>query len=241
MRLFFLCLAGTTRTGSCQRSFLGTFSATSLSGSTVVALSCPFSSPMTAPTPSCAAAPASSPSESGPGTRSSPSTRSSPARMRTSNQAVCDAAAHCPALALWPSQPPPAAAVHPHPGSCRFQTPWSLYHHARSSQENARKPFFPNPMEGFLHAEGQLLLPSLHSSGTRSDSRDCLLRGQCLGGGEPCGEPGYTPGPNQFQRNGVQHHAVFTLLPAPHGVHLLPVLSSQHYACIYSAMYSVIN
>jgi hypothetical protein len=25
-------------------------------------------------------------------------------------------------------------------------------------------------------------------------------------GGEPCGDPGYNPGPNRFQRDGVLHH-----------------------------------
>jgi hypothetical protein len=62
--------------------------------------------------------------------------------------------------------------VHPHPGGSRFQTPWSLHHHAKSSLKNAREPFFPNPVGFFLHALGWLLLPSLHSSSTCSNSRD---------------------------------------------------------------------
>jgi hypothetical protein len=31
--------------------------------------------------------------------------------------------------------------------------------------------------------------------------------------GEPCGEPGYTPGPRQLQRDSLLHHAVYTMLP----------------------------
>jgi hypothetical protein len=123
MFLFFLCLASTTRAASCQTSSLGTSSVPPSSGCSAVASSRPWSTPTTAPTLSYTAAPAPSPSKSGPGTRLSPSAGSSLARMQMTNQTVRDAAANQPARAQWPSQPPPAAAVLPHPGGSCFQSP----------------------------------------------------------------------------------------------------------------------
>jgi hypothetical protein len=79
---------------------------------------------------SCTVGPAHSPSESGPGMRSSPSAGSSPAWMRTLSPAVCNATANSPA-------PAPA-----HFNGSRFQTPWSLHLHTRSSRVNAQESFF---------------------------------------------------------------------------------------------------
>jgi hypothetical protein len=87
-----------------------------------------------------------------------------------------------------------------------FQTPWSL-HPSHQEQPGERPGYvFSQPRRGFLHTTGQPLLPSLHSSGTRSASGDHqqgstsdLSSFKVGTWGMPSGEPGYAPGPSRFQ------------------------------------------
>ncbi len=163
---------------------LGTSCVPPLSGCIAPASSRPCSGPMTAPMPSCIMAPAPSPFEWGPGTRLSPSAGSSLAKTQMLNQAVHYAAANHPAPARWPSQPPPAAAVHPHPGGSCFQAP-GLYTLTPGAAE-----WMPGnglfPTWGFFNAPGQLLLPQplqhrypqpKWRPPARIDLWPCLLRG----------------------------------------------------------------
>jgi hypothetical protein len=159
MLLFFLCLASTRPAASCQRSFLETSSAPPSSGCTAAASSRLCSGRTTAPTPSCTTAPTPSSSESGSGMRSSPSAGSNPARTLTPNQAVRDATVDCPALAQWPSQPPPAAAVHPHPGGSHFQTPGLYTITPEAAERTPGNHFFPIP-GGFLDTPGRRSFPA---------------------------------------------------------------------------------
>jgi hypothetical protein len=91
---------------------------------------------------------------------------------RHTRQSVAD----CLALARWPSQPPPTVAVHPHSGESRFQTPWSLHHHTRSTQENTWEPFFPNPAGGFCTPQAGCPFPAstagVHAAPAETASKD---------------------------------------------------------------------
>ncbi len=79
--------------------------------------------------------------------------------------------------------------------------------------------FFPT-LQGVLHAPGRWLLLSLYSSSTSINSGDLqwgwtsdLPPPRAALRAKPCEEPGYTPGPNQLQWDGILHHAGYTVLP----------------------------
>ncbi len=149
MLLFFLCLASTTRAASYQRSSLG--------ASSVPPHLC--APPRHHPVPEAAlrrpkCRPAPSSAESGPGTKSLLSAGSRPAGTRTLNQRH-SATLQQTASASTVTKPATTRCGGPAtPRWSRFKTTWSLHFHIRSSWANAREPFFPNPMEGFLHAPG---------------------------------------------------------------------------------------
>jgi hypothetical protein len=116
--------------------------------------------PMRDLTLSCTADLAPSPSGLGPGTRSSPPATSNPALTRKLSRAVRNAVADRPALAWWPSQPPPDAAVLLPPSRPHFQTCWFLHLYIRTSHDTVQEPF-SHPEQRFLHA---LDRPPLHHS-----------------------------------------------------------------------------
>jgi hypothetical protein len=100
---------------------------------------------------------------------------SSPAEMRMLNQAVNDAATHRPVLALCRSRPLPANCSPPAPRGVSFSD--SLFPTPSCQEQLGEHPgtVFSQPCRGgggVVHAPGRLLLPSLHSSGTHSNSRD---------------------------------------------------------------------
>ncbi len=85
------------------------------------------------------------------------------------NHAVCT---NHPAPTRWPSWPLPAAAVHPRLGGSRFQTPWSLHHHTRSSREYACELFSHYPAEGFCTPRASCFLPASTAAPAETISKD---------------------------------------------------------------------
>jgi hypothetical protein len=108
----------------------------------------------------------------------------------------------------------------PTPRRVCFQTTRSLHHHARSSRGERPGIVFSHPCGGFLHARASCSLaastttiPAATAETTSEDRPLTLTPQRSVPGGKGCGEPGYTPGPNRFQRDGVLYYVVYTLLP----------------------------
>jgi hypothetical protein len=202
MPRFFLCLASTTRAASCQRRFLGASSARSLSGCTAAASSPPavaLRQPLRHPAPWLLLL--HHPSQ-GLGMRSSSSAGSSPACTRSQTM-QSGTKRQPPSTDMLAKLANACCGGPPAPRRVSFSDPLVS---TPSHQEQPRVRLgtvFPQPHRGFLHALGRLLLTSLHSSGTRSTSGDHqrgstsdLTFYEARARGEPCGDPGYAPGPN---------------------------------------------